>query len=64
MTERPFMTILEFADWAGLSRSRVYVMLGTGELRGVKIGRSAKIRRDEAERWLNSLPNMKLRSGS
>lgn len=50
------MTVLQFAKWAGVSRSHVYVLISNGRLKAVKsLGRTL-ILRSEAERWLNSLP--------
>lgn len=49
------ITIKNFCDEYGLSRSTVYRLRDRGEVPHVKIGRSTRIRRVDAERWYQSL---------
>ena len=50
------LTILEFSTSYGPSRSKVYELMKHGALKAVKYGKRTYIPRDEAERWLQSLP--------
>lgn len=50
------MTIKNFCDEYGISRSTAYRLRDRGEVPHVKIGRAARIRREDAERWYESLP--------
>jgi excisionase family DNA binding protein len=45
----------EAAALLGISRTRVYHLLRTGELEGVKIGNSRLFSRDACERWAAQL---------
>jgi excisionase family DNA binding protein len=53
------LTIKEFGRKFGISTSRVYRMLKTGELTAVKIGKSTRIPRTVAEEWAARLPSYK-----
>ena len=44
----------EAADVLGISRSKVYALLATGELPGVRIGHSVRIPVSALERWLQA----------
>jgi len=49
------ITIPQFCDEYGVSRSTYYRLRDRGELACVKIGRAVRIRREDAERWYESL---------
>jgi excisionase family DNA binding protein len=49
------ITVKNFCDEYGVSRSTAYRLRDRGELRHVKIGRAVRIRREDAERWYESL---------
>lgn len=50
------ITVLQFCNDYGISRSTAYRLRDRGEVPHVKIGRAARIRREDAERWYHSLP--------
>jgi excisionase family DNA binding protein len=49
------ITIKDFCDEYGISRSTAYRLRDRGEVPHVKIGRATRIRRDVAEHWYQSL---------
>jgi excisionase family DNA binding protein len=49
------ITVLQFCDDYGVSRSTAYRLRDRGEVPHVKIGRAVRIRREDAERWYQSL---------
>lgn len=49
------LTIREFSQRYGRSRSRTYELIKSGQLVAVKDGRSTLIPSDAAERWARSL---------
>lgn len=49
------MKINEFCDEYCVSRSTAYRLRDRGDLPHVRIGRAVRIRREDAERWYNSL---------
>jgi excisionase family DNA binding protein len=51
-----FLTVAAFCQWSGLSRTKVYSLIKSGELRAVKCGRSTRITEAEAARWRDALP--------
>lgn len=50
------MTIEEFRSWSRMGRTKIYALLGSGELTAVKIGRRTLIKTEAAEAWLNAQP--------
>lgn len=50
------ITIAEFQERFGVSRSTVYRLNAKGELPIVHVGRSVRIRTADAETWFASLP--------
>jgi hypothetical protein len=52
------MSIAEFCQCYGPSRTKAYEELKSGRLRGRKIGRRTIIAEDDAEDWLRHLPAM------
>ncbi|MBX7542008.1 helix-turn-helix domain-containing protein [Qipengyuania sphaerica] len=49
------MTIKNFCDEYNVSRSTAYRLRDSGDVPHVHIGRAARIRRVDAERWYDSL---------
>ena len=49
-------TILDFCEWAGISRSKAYREFKSGRLTKKKAGRRTLITYEAAHRWLESLP--------
>lgn len=49
------ITIQYFCEEYGISRSTAYRLRDRGEVPHVKIGRATRIRREDAERWYDSL---------
>jgi excisionase family DNA binding protein len=55
MTETINYRVREFCEVFGISRATFYVLVKAGELRTIKIGKSTRIPRSEAERWQREL---------
>ena len=53
------MTIAEFRSWSRMGRTKIYELLGSGELAAVKIGRRTFITSDAAEAWFKAQPAYK-----
>lgn len=51
-----FMSVNEFAAWARLGRTKVYEILGAGEVAAIKIGRRTLIRGESAAAWMAAQP--------
>lgn len=49
------ITVKQFCVEYGISRSTTYRLRDQGEVPHVKIGRAVRIRREDAERWYQSL---------
>jgi len=49
------ITVKQFCDEYGISRSTAYRLRDRGEVPHVKIGRATRIRREVAEQWYQSL---------
>jgi len=54
MDEQPheYLKVPEVAAELRIARSRVYELVGEGEIPSVRIGRSVRVGRNELERWL------------
>ena len=52
-------SINTFAEAADISRASVYAEIAAGRLRAVKFGGKTLIPAEEAQRWINSLPNFR-----
>jgi excisionase family DNA binding protein len=54
MDEQPheYLKVPEVAAVLRIARSRVYELVGEGEIPSVRIGRSVRVSRKELERWL------------
>lgn len=50
------ITVNDAVQRYGLSRSRLYVLLGQGHIAGVKAGRRTLIRTDSLDQYLATLP--------
>ena len=55
------LSIAEFAVWAGICRSKVYMEIVAERLVADKIGRRTLIWKSEAERWRADLPKFVVR---
>lgn len=53
---KKFYTVSEFLENYPMGRSTLYRLVGTGDLRLVKFGRSSRISVAEAEAWAATLP--------
>ena len=51
------MPVKEFCQWARIGPSTFYEEIKAGRLRAVKIGRCTYVRRPEALRWADELPD-------
>jgi excisionase family DNA binding protein len=59
------LTVLQTCDEYGLCRTTVYEALGTGALPAKVIGkRGARIRREDLDNWISSLPPYRKRKES
>jgi len=54
--ERLALSIREAVALTSLSRTRLYRLLGSGQIKAVKLGKSTRILRADLEAWLASLP--------
>jgi len=52
--ESLLVTIPDAAAQLAISRSKAYQLVAAGELRVVRIGRSARIRREDLVSWVNA----------
>jgi excisionase family DNA binding protein len=59
MNETHLLSLRDFCREFKLSRSYAYRMLRDGTLRGVKVGRLTRIRREDAECWAAALTTYK-----
>ena len=51
------LTINEFKTWSRLGRTKVYELIGSEELRAIKIGRRTFIPVEAAKSWLEAQPD-------
>lgn len=51
------LTVQDVIQWYGVSKTTVYKLLKTGQIRAIKLGRSTRIHRDAIDEWLRSLPS-------
>lgn len=52
-------TLRQFQQLTGVGRTRVYALLKSGELAGVKVGRRTYLSVDAVQAWLEHLPKYK-----
>lgn len=57
---RSLMSISEFQDQYGVSRSTIYRLAQKGHLSMVKVGQATRIPVQDADRWFRNLPPAKL----
>lgn len=57
---RSLISISEFQDQYGVSRSTIYRLAQKGHLTMVKVGHATRIPVADAERWFRNLPAAKL----
>jgi excisionase family DNA binding protein len=50
------LTVVEAAEAASISRTKVYSEIRTGRLKAIKIGGSTRVRLDDLRAWLESCP--------
>lgn len=50
------LTINEFKAWSRLGRTKIYELIGSDELRAIKIGRRTYIPVEAAQSWLEAQP--------
>jgi excisionase family DNA binding protein len=50
------LSIAEAAATARISRTKIYELIGAGELKAIKIGRSTRIVATDLRNWIESLP--------
>jgi excisionase family DNA binding protein len=55
------ISVFTFCQRYGIGRTKTYDEIKAGRLRTVKAGHRTLIRADDAEAWLQSLPNAKKR---
>jgi excisionase family DNA binding protein len=56
------MSVLQAADYLGISLTKIYAELGNGNLKYRKSGRRTLVRRIDADQWLENLPDTGLTS--
>lgn len=49
-------TVAEFLNWARIGRTKAYKEIESGRLKTRKLGRKTLILREDAQAWLNALP--------
>jgi excisionase family DNA binding protein len=59
-SERLLLRVPEAADRLGVSRSTLYELMGSGRIRGVKIGAAVRIPADELRAYVESLKSERL----
>lgn len=53
-----FVTVQEFLSTYRISKASLYRLVARNELRLLKLGRSSRIDRQEAETWARNLPSI------
>jgi excisionase family DNA binding protein len=52
------MTVKDFTNWTGLSRSSLYREFASGRIKALKVGKRTLIPTAEAQRWMAALPEL------
>lgn len=52
MVEKLLLRPEDVAEQLSISRTRVYELIGSGELHGIRISRGVRVTADEVRRWL------------
>lgn len=55
-SNKRLLTVEDFVAEYGPSRSITYQLLGSGELKAIKLGKRTYIAREAAEDWVKTLP--------
>ncbi len=50
--QHEWLKVPEVAQVLRIARSRVYELIGSGEIPSIRIGRSVRVSRKELDRWL------------
>ena len=50
------LSINEFKEWSRLGRTKIYELIGSEELRAIKVGRRTYIPMIAAQQWLDAQP--------
>jgi len=53
MVERRLLRVVEFAQLLGVGRSTAYLILKSGEIPVIRIGRSVRVDYADAVRWID-----------
>lgn len=61
--KRSTLTVVEVAEYLGISKDLVYMMVREKQLPHVKLGRRILFKIDSVERWLAALENESLNRG-
>ena len=56
ISNRLLLRVSECAELTGLPRSTIYVLLASGQLPSIKIGRARRIRTQDLLAWIESKP--------
>ncbi|MBB2170443.1 hypothetical protein HLH36_19280 [Gluconacetobacter aggeris] len=59
-----YMAINPFCAFSGLTRYKLYELLGTGDIRAIKVGKRTLIDVEQALTWLASRPVAQFRKAS
>lgn len=55
--QKELFTVTEFLELFSISRTSFYEQVKQGKIRLLKLGKKSLIRRDDAEAWVDALPN-------
>lgn len=55
-SNKRLLTIHDFINEYGPSRTITYALIGSGELKAIKLGKRTYITREAAEDWVKTLP--------
>jgi len=59
-SERAAMSVSEFAEWAGIGRTTAWKEIREGNVVAVKVCTRTIIRKADADKWLESRPQIKI----
>jgi excisionase family DNA binding protein len=57
-------TVNDAAAYSGIGRTRLYELIGTGDLEAIKAGKRTLIVADSLRRYLGALPRAEIRTGA
>jgi len=55
MMERKLLKVQEVADRLGICRSKAYMLVASGEIPSVRIGRNRRVASDVLDEWISRL---------